>query len=233
MFQTSQCVTSIFELLLSAGSGSCIRRTRLCVPGGTCDHLSSGDGAFGPAACVYLSGMTPPSSQAVLVMISGGVCGPRPRPWPPPAGGPCARSARLIAAVSVAVIRTFALMRSPFSLAAGPHPRRELTLMLAFGSHGRRRFSLALGPHPQRERTLMLAFGSYGRRRFSLRVEPHPKRELTLMPRLGYPGPRLGIAAGARAWTSLRVLAFLTVLPVPSILPVQPVQPVRSVTSQS
>src|SRR5215475_5783896 len=99
MFQTSQCVTSIFELLLSAGSGSCISRTKLCVPGGTCDHLSSGDGASGPAACVYLSGMTPPSSQAVVVMRSGGVCGPRPRPCPPPAGGPCARSAALVATI--------------------------------------------------------------------------------------------------------------------------------------
>src|SRR4051794_25874850 len=89
MFHTSQCVMSIFDPLLSTGSGSCINRTKLCVPGGTCDHFSSGDGEVGPPACVYLSGITPPSSQADEVMISGGVAGPRPPPraWPPPAGG--------------------------------------------------------------------------------------------------------------------------------------------------
>src|SRR5215467_13348511 len=117
MFHTSQCVMSIFELFAgNDGSGSFMISTKLCVPGGTCVQLSAGFGAVGPAACVYLSGITPPSSHAVDVMINGGVCGPRPapRPWPPPAGGPCARSARLIAAVSVAVTRTFALMRSPF-----------------------------------------------------------------------------------------------------------------------
>src|SRR4029077_14575988 len=102
MFQMSQCVTSPFELLAGiAGSGSFMMIAKLCVPGGTCDQLRAGDGAVGPAACVYLSGMTPPSSQAVDVMIIGGVCGPRPgpRPWAPPAGGPCARSAALVATI--------------------------------------------------------------------------------------------------------------------------------------
>src|SRR3954465_2583111 len=106
MFQISQCVTAPFELLAGiAGSGSFMMIAKLCVPGGTCDQDSAGEGAVGPAACVYLSGITPPSSHADEVMSRGGVCGPRPpppgppRPWPPPAGGPCARSARLIAAV--------------------------------------------------------------------------------------------------------------------------------------
>src|SRR5262249_18138193 len=86
MFHTSQCVMSIFDPLLSTGSGSCMSRTKLCVPAGTCDHFSSGDGEVGPAAWVYLSGMTPPSSHADEVMMSGGVAGPRPPPrWP--AGG--------------------------------------------------------------------------------------------------------------------------------------------------
>ena len=45
IFQISQCVTSIFELFAGiAGSGSCMSSTKLCVPGGTCDHFSSGDG---------------------------------------------------------------------------------------------------------------------------------------------------------------------------------------------
>jgi len=48
MFQINQCVMSIFEPLLSTGSGSCISRTKLCVPAGTCDHFSSGDGAVAP-----------------------------------------------------------------------------------------------------------------------------------------------------------------------------------------
>jgi len=64
---------------------------KLCVPGGTCVQLNAGFGAVAPAACVYLSGITPPSSHAVDVMISGGVAGPRPpapRPCAPaPAGG--------------------------------------------------------------------------------------------------------------------------------------------------
>src|SRR5262245_4073268 len=94
MFQINQCVMSIFEPLFSTGSGSCISSAKLCVPGGTCDHESAGDAAFGPAACVYLSGITPPSSHAVVVMMSGGVAGPRPppaRPCPPAGGcGVCA-----------------------------------------------------------------------------------------------------------------------------------------------
>src|SRR6266550_973265 len=85
MFQTSQWVMSIFEPLLSTGSGSCSSNTKLCVPGGTCDHCSAGDTAAGPAACVYLSGITPPSCQAVDVIKSGGTAGPR-----PPAGACCA-----------------------------------------------------------------------------------------------------------------------------------------------
>src|SRR4029079_13108482 len=91
MFQISQCVMSIFEPLCSTGSGSCISSTKLGVPGGTCDHLSSGDGAVGPAAWVYLSGITPPSSHAGEGMLSGGTCGPRPPPplpCPPPAPPP-------------------------------------------------------------------------------------------------------------------------------------------------
>src|SRR5260370_11978 len=65
---------------------------------GTWDHLSSGDTAIGPAAIVYLVGMTPPSSQAVVVMINGGVWGPRPPPLPcPPA--PCAFGAGACAIV--------------------------------------------------------------------------------------------------------------------------------------
>src|SRR5205814_9241273 len=62
--------TTLFRSpLLSTGSGSCKSRTKLCVPVGTCDHFSSGDGAVGPAAWVYLSEMTPPSSQADEVMM--------------------------------------------------------------------------------------------------------------------------------------------------------------------
>src|SRR5262245_39229810 len=88
----SQCVMSIFEPFARTGSGSCISSTKLCVPGGACDHFNSGDTALGPAAIVYLSGMTPPSSHADVVMISGGTAGPRPPlapRWPPPAGGVC------------------------------------------------------------------------------------------------------------------------------------------------
>src|SRR5215471_17443057 len=107
MFQTSQCVMSIFEPRLSTGSGSCISRTKLCVPDGTCDHFNSGDGAVGPDACVYLSGMTPPSSHALELMISGGFAGPRPPPaaLPCPAGGVCCVGGAL-ALVTTAVTNT-------------------------------------------------------------------------------------------------------------------------------
>src|SRR5262245_15817212 len=76
MFQISQCVMSIFDPLFNTGSGSCMRSTKLCVPGGTCDHFSSGETAAPPsAACVYLLGITPPSSHADDVISSGGVRG--------------------------------------------------------------------------------------------------------------------------------------------------------------
>ena len=73
MFQITQWVMSIFEPRFSTGSGSCMMSTKLCVPIGTCDHESAGETAIAPAACVYLSGMTPPSSNAVVVISSGGV----------------------------------------------------------------------------------------------------------------------------------------------------------------
>src|SRR5882672_6695468 len=105
MFQINQCVMSIFEPLLSTGSGSCMSRTKVCVPGGTCDHLSSGDGDVGPAACVYLSGITPPSSHAVDVMIRGGVAGPRPPPLAcPPPPGACAIAEAEPSANTIAIV---------------------------------------------------------------------------------------------------------------------------------
>src|SRR5262249_39068495 len=109
MFQISQCVMSIFEPRCRTGSGSCISSTKLWVPGGTCDHSSFGDTAAVPAACVYLSGITPPSSHAVVVMTSGGVAGPRPppaRPCPPPPAGGC--WANPVIAPAVTPIRTTA-----------------------------------------------------------------------------------------------------------------------------
>jgi hypothetical protein len=87
---------------------------------------------------------------------------------------------------------------------------------------------MALGPHPQRELTLMLALGfawpraSMAARAYSLALGPHPRRELTLMPRLGFPCPRLGMAAGA---FSLALGAFLPFLPVPPFLPFLPSRP--------
>ena len=63
--------------------------TKLCVP---VRHLRPArvpaTARSAPAAWVYLSGITPPSSHAVDVIISGGVCGPR------PASGSARRRAR-------------------------------------------------------------------------------------------------------------------------------------------
>src|SRR5207245_127840 len=63
------------------------------------------------------------------------------------------------------------------SLAPGPHPRRDLTLIPRLGFAGPR---------------LGMAAGAS-----SLAPGPHPRRDLTLIPRLGFAGPRLGMAAGA------------------------------------
>ena len=53
---------------------------KLCVPAGTWVHLSSGDGDRWVGA-VYLSGITPPSSHAVDVIVRRGpVCPARVRP---------------------------------------------------------------------------------------------------------------------------------------------------------
>src|ERR1700676_1845034 len=63
------------------------------------------------------------------------------------------------------------------SLAPGPHPRRDLTLIPRLG-FACPRLGMAAG-------ALSLAPG------------PHPRRDLTLIPRLGFACPRLGMAAGA------------------------------------
>src|SRR5438552_1474836 len=63
-----------------------------------------------------------------------------------------------------------------FPLAAGPHPRRELTPPRSRGVPGPR-LSVAAGAFP-------LAAG------------PRPRRELTPTPSRGVPGPRLTVAAG-------------------------------------
>ena len=78
------------------------------------------------------------------------------------------------------------------SMAAGPHPRRELTPMPRLG-FAWPRFGMAAG-------ALSLAAG------------PHPRRELTLMPRLGFTWPRLGMAAGAREPLALGFQFRMTVI---------------------
>src|SRR6267143_404220 len=44
-------------------------------------------------------------------------------------------------------------------------------------------------------------YDSLGAHVYLLAAGPHPRRELTLMPRLGFPCPRLGMAAGAAFFT--------------------------------
>src|SRR5262245_48338934 len=98
---------SIFDPLFNTGSGSCMSSTKLCVPGGTCDHFSSGETAAPPsAACVYLLGITPPSSHADDVISSGGVAGPRP---PAPPCGACAM--RVVPLDKTAAASTHAIER--------------------------------------------------------------------------------------------------------------------------
>src|SRR6267143_137124 len=46
-----------------------------------------------------------------------------------------------------------------------------------------------------------MVFDSLGAHVYLLAAGPHPRRELTLMPRLGFPRPRLGMAAGASFFT--------------------------------
>src|SRR5262249_10910394 len=131
MFQINQCVMSIFEPLFSTGSGSCNSSTKLCVPGGTCDHWSAGETALGPAACVGLFGTTLPSCQAELVIKSGGVAGPR-----PPAGACCAAIEPPNTATSETIVRflivrltsRFLICVSVVSLRCVPQKRRQHSL---------------------------------------------------------------------------------------------------------
>ena len=93
-------------------------------------------------------------------------------------------------------------MKNFYALAAGPHPRRELTLTPSLGfpcphsgvAAGADFFSLAAGPQPP-----LVAVGpSYGGRAVAFDEGGHPRRELTLMPRIN--SPRLGMAAGADSY---------------------------------
>src|SRR3954469_14965412 len=106
MFHTSQYVTSRM-LRWSATSGSCISSTKLCVPIGTCVHLSSGETPICPT---NFAGMTPPSSNDVVVMTSGGAAGPRPppRPCPPPCPPPPPRAASCAVAAAAPSISAMA-----------------------------------------------------------------------------------------------------------------------------
>jgi hypothetical protein len=65
--------------------------------------------------------------------------------------------------------------------------------------------TLALGPSSLRSRPNL---SSYGGRAVAMDEGGHPQRELTPMPRLGFPCPRLGMAAGA--WRVLRLLALIS-----------------------
>src|SRR5215472_13536309 len=68
-----QCSTSSTPLR-GATSGSCMIKAKLCVPGGVFSQESAGDTGDGEA-CVYLSGMTPPSVKEELVNIMGMAAG--------------------------------------------------------------------------------------------------------------------------------------------------------------
>ena len=58
---------------MRATSGSRMFSTKLTVPAGTFVHVSAGDTCS--PACVYLSGITPPSGNAVVVSVRGGAAG--------------------------------------------------------------------------------------------------------------------------------------------------------------
>src|SRR5215469_7962740 len=63
-----QCSTSV-EPLFGAVSGSCMMSAKLMVPVGALSQLKAGDTGVVLLACVYLSGMTPPSAKAVLLNV--------------------------------------------------------------------------------------------------------------------------------------------------------------------
>src|SRR5262245_33598290 len=85
-----------------------------------------------------------------------------------------------------------------FALAAGPHPRRVLTLMPRSGITGLRSawpqalFALAAGPHPRRVLTLMPRSGITGLRSAwpqalsALAAPSRPRRDPARSPRLGF-----------------------------------------------
>jgi hypothetical protein len=49
--------------------------------------------------------------------------------------------------------------------------------------------------------------------RFSVAAGLHPRRETSLMPRLGFPGPRLGMAAGAPTLASVPTILYWIQVP--------------------
>src|SRR5579863_958139 len=69
MLNAIQCSTSA-EPLFGAVSGSCMINAKLIVPAGTLSQLKAGDTGV-VLAWVYLSGMTAPSANAVMVSVMG------------------------------------------------------------------------------------------------------------------------------------------------------------------
>src|SRR5580704_17984155 len=83
---------------------------------GTCVHSSFGEIGFG-SACVYLFGMTPPSSKSGEVSVSPGPGGP---PFP------CAKAEPKLAAKNIAPTASFLMNVSSLECNSISRRRREL-----------------------------------------------------------------------------------------------------------
>src|SRR5580658_4815448 len=91
---------------------------KLTVPGGTCVHSSFGDMGFG-SACVYLFGMTPPSSKSGEVRVRPGPGGG------PPALGCAKAEARPATKKMVAPTVSVLMSVPPWNLSAYQEGGRE------------------------------------------------------------------------------------------------------------
>src|SRR5688572_23235360 len=108
--------------------------TKLTVPAGTFAHVSAGDTCS--PAWVYLSGITPPSGNAVVVSVRGGAAGAAAGACPATAVPPGSSMRGAASAASIVSERAYRIVRSPGMTRTWRHVKAS---RLTCRSAGRRR----------------------------------------------------------------------------------------------
>src|SRR3954470_19307054 len=108
---------------------SCMFRTKLCVPGGVLVHVMAGESpspvATPGAACVYFTGIWPPSlNPATVIVIGGGAAGapPPPRCW---AFSDTTVAQAVISRTAICIVRMLFLSRVSIDVARSSHIARH------------------------------------------------------------------------------------------------------------